>query len=182
VIGPGPSSPKSKLAWAITRSKVPRSEVSHIPDIDFELDSMHGRGVILEQGAGQSGGSKSMLTSKCWSACVARTVQQAGQSWSTHNMSDLDKTLSPIVDEIPWAPEAERKLVRKIDLCLLPMLWIMNLLSWMDRANLGNANIAGLTSDLRLSSSQFSLAVITYYCESILHFVHINSYLWEATL
>jgi len=33
-----------------------------------------------------------------------------------------------------WTAEAERKLVRKIDLRLIPMLWLLNLLSWMDRA------------------------------------------------
>lgn len=31
--------------------------------------------------------------------------------------------------------------------------------------SLGNANIAGLTADLKLSSNQFSLAINTYYCE-----------------
>ena len=36
--------------------------------------------------------------------------------------------------ELSWTPEEERKLVRKIDICLLPILWVMNLLSWMDRA------------------------------------------------
>ena len=36
--------------------------------------------------------------------------------------------------ESSWTPEEERKIVRKIDICLLPMLWLMNLLSWMDRA------------------------------------------------
>ncbi|KAK4444206.1 MFS general substrate transporter [Podospora aff. communis PSN243] len=80
-------------------------------------------------------------------------------------MDSLEKTPSEesAQGEPTWTPEAERRLVRKIDLSLLPMLWLMNLLSWMDRANLGNANIAGLTSDLKLSSSQFSLAVVIYY-------------------
>ncbi|KAK3325920.1 major facilitator superfamily domain-containing protein [Apodospora peruviana] len=64
---------------------------------------------------------------------------------------------------VSWTPEAERRLVRKIDICLLPTLWIMSLLSWMDRANLGNANIAGLNSDLQLSSTRFSMALISYY-------------------
>ncbi|KAK5659582.1 hypothetical protein OQA88_784 [Cercophora sp. LCS_1] len=65
--------------------------------------------------------------------------------------------------ELSWTPEVERKLVRKIDLCLLPMLWLMNLLSWMNRANLGNASIAGLTKDLESSSTQYSMAVVTFY-------------------
>ena len=122
-------------------------------------------GLILKQGAEQSSSSKASMNPK------PQTPSWLG---SSHIMSELDKTLSPRGSngsEVLWTPEAERKLVRKIDFCLLPILWIMNLLSWMDRANLGNANIAGLTSDLRLSSSQFSLAVTTYYCKSILYFI-----------
>ncbi|KAK0641807.1 pantothenate transporter liz1 [Cercophora newfieldiana] len=91
-------------------------------------------------------------------------------------MGGSEKSLSPdgssekalptveVLGEPPqWTPEFEKKLVRKIDLYLMPMIWLMNVMSWMDRANLGNANIAGLTADLKLSSTQFSLAIITYY-------------------
>jgi hypothetical protein len=34
---------------------------------------------------------------------------------------------------ITWTPEEEKKLVRKIDLLLLPTIWLMYLLSYMDR-------------------------------------------------
>ena len=34
--------------------------------------------------------------------------------------------------------------------------------------SLGNANIAGLTKDLQLSSAQYSMAVVTFYCK-LLH-------------
>lgn len=36
-------------------------------------------------------------------------------------------------EELTWTPEEERKLVRKIDLYLLPTIWLMYLLSYMDR-------------------------------------------------
>lgn len=39
---------------------------------------------------------------------------------------------SQVDDYVPGSPE-EKKLVRKIDLFLLPMMWIMYLLSYMDR-------------------------------------------------
>lgn len=38
--------------------------------------------------------------------------------------------------ELDWSPEEEKKLVRKIDMRLLPMIWIMYLLSYMDRTKL----------------------------------------------
>ena len=34
---------------------------------------------------------------------------------------------------ISWTPEEEKKVVRKIDLYLMPMMWLMYLLSYMDR-------------------------------------------------
>jgi hypothetical protein len=34
---------------------------------------------------------------------------------------------------LTWTPEEEKKLVRKIDLMLMPMIWFMYLLSYMDR-------------------------------------------------
>lgn len=34
---------------------------------------------------------------------------------------------------VTWTPEEEKKLVRKIDLLLLPMIWFMYILSYMDR-------------------------------------------------
>lgn len=34
---------------------------------------------------------------------------------------------------VTFTPEEEKALVRKIDLYLLPMIWIMYLLSYMDR-------------------------------------------------
>lgn len=36
--------------------------------------------------------------------------------------------------EPTWSPEAERKLVRRIDRLLVPILWLMSLLNYMDRA------------------------------------------------
>lgn len=51
-----------------------------------------------------------------------------------------------------WSPEAERKLVRKVDLRILPMLIIMYILNYVDRTNIGNAKIAGLLTDLNMDS------------------------------
>lgn len=36
-------------------------------------------------------------------------------------------------DGLTWTAEEEKKLVRKVDLLLLPTIWIMYLLSYMDR-------------------------------------------------
>ncbi|KAL8712512.1 MAG: hypothetical protein Q9220_003360 [cf. Caloplaca sp. 1 TL-2023] len=70
----------------------------------------------------------------------------------------------------------EKALVRKIDLFLLPTIWLMYLLSYIDRTksdppvqrqmsalmmnSIGNAKIAGMQDDLHLSSSQYSISLI----------------------
>jgi hypothetical protein len=38
-----------------------------------------------------------------------------------------------VTEELTWTKEEEQKLVRKIDLFLLPTIWLMYLLSYMDR-------------------------------------------------
>ena len=82
----------------------------------------------------------------------------------------------------------EKKLVRKIDLFLLPTIWLMYLLSYVDRTkyafillnltalkrcpgliylysdcSIGNAKIAGLQKDLHLSSGQYSISLVVFF-------------------
>ena len=67
------------------------------------------------------------------------------------------------LDRITWTAEEEKKLVRKIDLFLLPTIWLMYLLSYIDRTNIGNAKIAGMAKDLDLSSGQYSVALVVFF-------------------
>ncbi len=70
--------------------------------------------------------------------------------------------------------EAEKKLVRKIDMRLIPVLWVMYVLNYVDRTNIvccfvlrphnaphlvltslqGNAKIAGMAKDLALDDQR----------------------------
>ncbi|TFK21842.1 MFS general substrate transporter [Coprinopsis marcescibilis] len=53
-----------------------------------------------------------------------------------------------------------KKLWRKVDLKLLPILTIMYLFSFMDRgSHLGNARLQGLESELNMTGSQYNLAL-----------------------
>lgn len=52
---------------------------------------------------------------------------------------------------------AERALVRKIDIRLLPMVILMYIMNYLDRNNIAAAKLAGLQSDLNLSSVQYSV-------------------------
>ncbi|KAF7588141.1 hypothetical protein BBP40_006141 [Aspergillus hancockii] len=62
-----------------------------------------------------------------------------------------------------FPPEEEAALLRKIDLMLLPIMWIMYLLSYMDRTNIGNAKISGMEEDLNLNSGQYSISLVVFF-------------------
>jgi hypothetical protein len=50
----------------------------------------------------------------------------------------------------------EKAILRKMDLRLIPMLALLYLLSFLDRGNIGNAKIEGLTEDLGMSGAQYN--------------------------
>ncbi|CED82688.1 Permease of the major facilitator superfamily [Phaffia rhodozyma] len=53
--------------------------------------------------------------------------------------------------------EEEKRLVRKIDKRLMPMFWVMYVLNYIDRTNIGNAKVAGMSTDLKLSTTMPSI-------------------------
>jgi hypothetical protein len=57
--------------------------------------------------------------------------------------------------------EAERKLLWKLDLWLLPILTLAYLSCFIDRASIGNARVLGLATELNLVGYQFNIA-LTY--------------------
>ncbi|KAI0738952.1 MFS general substrate transporter [Daedaleopsis nitida] len=50
--------------------------------------------------------------------------------------------------EFPHTPEEERRLVRKLDMRIMPIACIMYLFAYLDRTNLGNARLQGLPRDV----------------------------------
>lgn len=66
----------------------------------------------------------------------------------------------------------DRKLMWKVDLWLVPWLSILYLLSFLDRANIGNARLAGMETDLNMSGSQYNMSLTIFFisyaiCEPI---------------
>ncbi|KAK4547362.1 hypothetical protein LTR36_001018 [Oleoguttula mirabilis] len=70
--------------------------------------------------------------------------------------------------------QEEKALVRRIDLWLLPTIWIMYLLSYMDRTNIGNAKVAGMTKDLGMDSNQYSISLVVFFITYVLFEVPSN--------
>ncbi|PAV17565.1 MFS general substrate transporter [Pyrrhoderma noxium] len=57
----------------------------------------------------------------------------------------------------------ESKVVRKIDARLIPVISVFYLLSFLDRVNIGNARVAGLQKDLKLTDNQYQICITVLY-------------------
>ncbi|GKZ96520.1 hypothetical protein AnigIFM59636_011035 [Aspergillus niger] len=77
---------------------------------------------------------------------------------SSHEIEDVDAT-----EVVSFTPEEEKALVKKIDMTLLPTVWVMYLLSYLDRTNIGNAKISGMEVDLNLTSNEYSIALVVFF-------------------
>ena len=57
----------------------------------------------------------------------------------------------------------EAKLLRKMDLRLIPLLALLYLMSFLDRGNIGNARLAGLEKDLGLVGNQYAWTLTIFF-------------------
>ncbi|OJJ51155.1 hypothetical protein ASPZODRAFT_55979 [Penicilliopsis zonata CBS 506.65] len=67
-----------------------------------------------------------------------------------------------------WTTAEEKEVVKRFDRQLVPFLAFLYLLSFLDRSNIGNAKIAGLSEELPLSSSQYEWLLTIFYVTYIL--------------
>lgn len=72
---------------------------------------------------------------------------------SSMDKTDFEKTVSLHEDAADgfFDKKATTRLLRKMDKNLLPFLALLYLLSFLDRANIGNAKLAHLEEDLNLT-------------------------------
>ncbi|KAJ4410346.1 hypothetical protein N0V82_009250 [Gnomoniopsis sp. IMI 355080] len=64
--------------------------------------------------------------------------------------------------------EKERALLKKIDYRLIPCVWFMYLLSYLDRSNIGNAYTGGMGTDLNMSSDDYSVVLLVFFISYVL--------------
>ncbi|KAL4879975.1 major facilitator superfamily domain-containing protein [Aspergillus karnatakaensis] len=81
-------------------------------------------------------------------------------------MQDQSKLEEAVVVDLEAKVE-HRSIVRKFDLRLLTLFTVINLFSFIDRVNIGNARLLGLQEDLDLSGHRFNIALtclLVSYC------------------
>ncbi|KAK7949173.1 major facilitator superfamily domain-containing protein [Apiospora aurea] len=77
-------------------------------------------------------------------------------------------------EEGPMDRVAEKKLVRKCDLHVLPPITVLFFLAFMDRTNIGNARIQGMSKDLSMTGRDYNVALFIFFIPYILFEVPSN--------
>ncbi|KAJ5489332.1 hypothetical protein N7539_004222 [Penicillium diatomitis] len=104
-----------------------------------------------------------------------------------HNRSLVQETTCQSVDQgtmeqqpaesTPYSAAAERKLVRRIDLMILPLMLVAYMMAYLDKQALSYAALMGLQKDLHLVGSQYS------WTSGIFYFGYLFfSMLWAVVL
>ena len=69
---------------------------------------------------------------------------------------------------------AEKKLLRKLDLHVIPVIALLYMLAFIDRINIGNARIQGLEQDLNMRGQDYNVALFVFFIPYILFEVPSN--------
>ncbi|KAG1830555.1 major facilitator superfamily domain-containing protein [Suillus variegatus] len=82
-----------------------------------------------------------------------------------HNNSIESNSEKQIVLNLSPSPSSRERarILRKIDWHLLPFVTVFYLLSFLDRANVGNAKVAGMATDLKLTGFRYNIAAAVFF-------------------
>ncbi|PLB49306.1 MFS general substrate transporter [Aspergillus steynii IBT 23096] len=103
----------------------------------------------------QSVSEKGLAGFKEFSACNAAGEGQVATDEYGHSLIQLD-------------PKAESRLRTKIDLYVVPTVAVLYLFCFIDRANIGNAKLAGFEADLNLTGNDFNTVLSVFFIAYII--------------
>ncbi|PQE22379.1 MFS transporter protein [Rutstroemia sp. NJR-2017a WRK4] len=85
------------------------------------------------------------------------------------NINIIDTSSStPTPPPPPIDPVLEKALLRKLDIHVVIPLTILFLLAFLDRVNIGNAKIQGMTQDLHMQGNDYNIALLIFFPPYIL--------------
>lgn len=116
---------------------------------------------------------------------VAPSTSTLASDFTAEVASYDEKCTTPPIDahansdlrSLPTANTAEKKLLLKIDLHILPCLCILYALAFLDRVNIANARSFGLFDDLKLYGNRFNTALTIFFVPYILFEIPSNIFL-----
>jgi len=77
------------------------------------------------------------------------------------------KPTHEVEDELQFTVN-EKRLLRKLDLRVIPPLFVLFLMSFLDRSNIGNAKIQGLEKSLSMKGQDYAIALFVFFITYIL--------------
>ncbi|RFU35367.1 hypothetical protein B7463_g954, partial [Scytalidium lignicola] len=87
-----------------------------------------------------------------------------------HENVDGDADIEKSFDDPNYVidPAVEKRLLWKMDLHIVPPLFVLFLMAFLDRVNIGNAKIQGLTEDLHMKGQQYNIALFIFFIPYVL--------------
>ncbi|KAI1471582.1 MFS general substrate transporter [Daldinia caldariorum] len=86
-------------------------------------------------------------------------ASQLRESQNSTSQDDLHRDAN-----VPdYTPEQEARVVRKLDLNLMTLFFVLYMLAYLDRGNIGNARIAGMAQDLHLDGNRYQWLLNIFY-------------------
>ncbi|OCF43599.1 hypothetical protein I317_02490 [Kwoniella heveanensis CBS 569] len=99
---------------------------------------------------------------------------QAKKEDEWHEQDDVEQDAIALAATYTPGSDAEKALVRKIDKRIIPCIWILYTLSYLDRANIGNAKTGGLESHFALTSNQYSIVLLVFFISYVVFEIPSN--------
>lgn len=91
---------------------------------------------------------------------MLRPSQEKVEAWRFNEEAPAGDAKGLNEDGLPsYDPTEVKRVLRKVDLRLLPMLTALYLLAFLDRGNIGNAKVAGMNAELGLTGTQYNIVL-----------------------
>lgn len=87
------------------------------------------------------------------------SVEKMDDTFKAVHNEDSDELKVEAAQVLERDPKIEDRILRKCDYHILPWLFGIWLCAFIDRSNIGNARIDGLTEDLHLKGEMFNTAL-----------------------
>ena len=115
---------------------------------------------------------------RSWRVIIIHTLSTMGEDpekpLSTTDTTSRSSALGDLCLEDTIDSVLEKKLLWKCDLHVVPVISLLYMLAFLDRINIGNARLQGLEVDLRMSGSDYNVALFVFFIPYILFEVPSN--------
>ena len=92
------------------------------------------------------------------STALSRPLSKGSSDLEKNPAVEHDSVAGPPDD--PVDPVEAKKIVRKVDWRLVPLLGLLYMLTFLDRVNIGNARLWNLERDLGMDGYDYNIAVL----------------------